>query len=75
MKSVRVMSLKLETEGVMFNVGSGSASQVGCELEEKEKLWSEEDEVKRRISRDEVSREPPRTIMSADDFVICSESG
>ncbi|KAK3569179.1 hypothetical protein QTP86_026006 [Hemibagrus guttatus] len=36
--SDRVMSLKLEIEGVMLNVVSGYATQVGCELEEKEIL-------------------------------------
>ena len=35
-KSVRVKSLKIEIEGVMFNVVSGSDPQVGCQLEEKE---------------------------------------
>ncbi|XP_026212311.1 CD209 antigen-like [Anabas testudineus] len=35
-----VMSLKLEIEGVMVNVVSGYAPQVGCELEEKERFWS-----------------------------------
>uniref|UniRef100_A0A7N8XCY4 Endonuclease/exonuclease/phosphatase domain-containing protein n=1 Tax=Mastacembelus armatus TaxID=205130 RepID=A0A7N8XCY4_9TELE len=43
--SDRVMSLKLEVEGVMLNVVSGYAPQVGCELEEKEKFWREMDEV------------------------------
>ncbi|KAK3543997.1 hypothetical protein QTP70_032756, partial [Hemibagrus guttatus] len=43
--SDRVMSLKLEIEGVMLNVVSGYAPQVGCELEEKERFWSELDEV------------------------------
>ncbi|KAK3507887.1 hypothetical protein QTP70_002436 [Hemibagrus guttatus] len=41
--SDRVMSLKLEIEGVMLNVVSGYAPQVGCELEEKERFWSELD--------------------------------
>ena len=36
-KRVSVMSLKLETEGVMFNVVSDYAPQVGCEVEEREK--------------------------------------
>ena len=36
--SDRVMSLKIETEAVMFNVVSGYAPQVGCDLEEKEKV-------------------------------------
>ncbi|KAK3570342.1 hypothetical protein QTP86_017287 [Hemibagrus guttatus] len=43
--SDRVMSLKLEIERVMLNVVSGYAPQVGCELEEKERFWSELDEV------------------------------
>ncbi|KAK3574229.1 hypothetical protein QTP86_004302 [Hemibagrus guttatus] len=46
--SDRVMSLKLEFEGVM-NVVSGYAPQVGCELEEKERFWSELDEVMESI--------------------------
>ncbi|KAK3513022.1 hypothetical protein QTP70_000183 [Hemibagrus guttatus] len=40
--SDRVMSLKLEIEGVMLNVVSGYAPQVGCELEEKKRFWSAE---------------------------------
>ena len=48
-KSVRVMSLKLETEGVMFNVVTDYAPQVGCEIEKKEKLWGEVDEVMQSI--------------------------
>ncbi|KAK3508458.1 hypothetical protein QTP70_030248, partial [Hemibagrus guttatus] len=47
--SDRVMSLKLEIEGVMLNVVSGYTPQVGCELEEKERFWSELDEVKESI--------------------------
>ncbi|KAK3567122.1 hypothetical protein QTP86_010083 [Hemibagrus guttatus] len=47
--SDRVMSLKLEIEGVMLNVVSGCAPQVGCELEEKERFWSELDEVMESI--------------------------
>ncbi|KAK3561297.1 hypothetical protein QTP86_030709 [Hemibagrus guttatus] len=46
--SDRVMSLKLEIEGVMLNVVS-RAPQVGCELEEKERFWSELDEVMESI--------------------------
>ena len=34
-KSIRVMSLKIEIEGMMFNVVSGDALKVGCELEEE----------------------------------------
>ncbi|KAK3514502.1 hypothetical protein QTP70_018662, partial [Hemibagrus guttatus] len=47
--SDRVMSLKFEIEGVMLNVVSGYAPQVGCELEEKERFWSELDEVMESI--------------------------
>ncbi|KAK3566969.1 hypothetical protein QTP86_007812 [Hemibagrus guttatus] len=39
------MRLKLEIEGVMLNVVSGYAPQGGCELEGKERFWSELDEV------------------------------
>ena len=58
--SDRVMSLKLEIEGVIFNVVSGYAPQVGCELEEKEKFWSELDEVMQSIPRGE------RVVIGAD---------
>ena len=36
-RSVGVMNLKLEIKGVMFNVVSGYATQLGCQFEEKEK--------------------------------------
>ncbi|KAK3550569.1 hypothetical protein QTP70_000050 [Hemibagrus guttatus] len=58
--SDRVMSLKLEIEGVMLNVVSGSAPQVGCELEEKERFWSELDEVIESIPTGE------RVVIGAD---------
>ncbi|KAK3528390.1 hypothetical protein QTP86_034256, partial [Hemibagrus guttatus] len=54
--SDRVMSLKLEFEGVMLNVVSGYAPQVGCELEEKERFWSELDEVMESILMDMLVR-------------------
>lgn len=38
--STRMMSLKLEIEGVMVNAVSGYAPQVGCELEEKKEVWT-----------------------------------
>ncbi|KAK3525961.1 hypothetical protein QTP70_011398 [Hemibagrus guttatus] len=56
----RVMSLKLEIEGVMLNVVSGYAPQVGCELEEKERFWSELDEVMENIPTGE------RVVIGAD---------
>ncbi|KAK3525823.1 hypothetical protein QTP70_010325 [Hemibagrus guttatus] len=58
--SDRVMSLKLEFEGVMLNVVSGYAPQVGCELEEKERFWSELDEVMESIPTGE------RVVIGAD---------
>ncbi|KAK3520129.1 hypothetical protein QTP70_014637, partial [Hemibagrus guttatus] len=58
--SDRVMSLKLGIEGVMLNVVSGYAPQVGCELEEKERFWSELDEVMKSIPMGE------RVVIGAD---------
>ncbi|KAK3553764.1 hypothetical protein QTP70_009178 [Hemibagrus guttatus] len=58
--SDRVMSLKLEFEGVMLNVVNGYAPQVGCELEEKERFWSELDEVMESIPTGE------RVVIGAD---------
>ncbi|KAK3551510.1 hypothetical protein QTP70_017369 [Hemibagrus guttatus] len=58
--SDRVMSLKLEIEGVMLKVVSGYAPQVGCELEKKERFWSELDEVMESISTGE------RVVIGAD---------
>ncbi|KAK3526075.1 hypothetical protein QTP70_014653, partial [Hemibagrus guttatus] len=58
--SDRVMSLKLEIEGVMLNVVSGYAPQVGCELEEKERFWCELDEVMESIPMGE------RVVIGAD---------
>ncbi|KAK3575645.1 hypothetical protein QTP86_031602, partial [Hemibagrus guttatus] len=54
------MSLKLEIEGVMLNVVSGYAPKVGCELEEKERFWSELDEVMESIPTGE------RVVIGAD---------
>ncbi|KAF7706368.1 hypothetical protein HF521_019622, partial [Silurus meridionalis] len=51
--SDRVMNMKLEVEGVMINVISAYASQVGCEMEEKEKYSSELDEVVDGVPRKE----------------------
>ncbi|KAI5102778.1 hypothetical protein C0J45_8130 [Silurus meridionalis] len=43
--SDRVMIVKVKVEGMMINVISAHAPQVGCEMEEKERFWSELDEV------------------------------
>ncbi|KAK3515270.1 hypothetical protein QTP70_013450 [Hemibagrus guttatus] len=58
--SDRLMSLKLEIEGVMLNVVSGYAPQVCCELDEKERFWSELDEVIESIPMGE------RVVIGAD---------
>ncbi|XP_063859148.1 craniofacial development protein 2-like [Scylla paramamosain] len=50
--SDRVMSLKMEIEGIQINVISAYAPQVGCELDEKE-FWSEVEEVIQDIPREE----------------------
>ncbi|KAI5100649.1 hypothetical protein C0J45_9635 [Silurus meridionalis] len=51
--SDRVMNVKMEVEGVMINVISVYAPQVGCEIEEKERFWSELDEVVDDVPRKE----------------------
>ncbi|KAF7710092.1 hypothetical protein HF521_008964 [Silurus meridionalis] len=51
--SDRVINVKLEVEGVMINVISAYAPQVGCEMEEKERFWSELDEVVDVVPRNE----------------------
>ncbi|KAF7694969.1 hypothetical protein HF521_006692, partial [Silurus meridionalis] len=49
--SDRVMTLKLEVEGVMINVISAYAPKVGYEMEEKEIFWRELDEVVEGVPR------------------------
>ncbi|KAI5617286.1 hypothetical protein C0J50_23231 [Silurus asotus] len=58
--SDRVMIVKLEFEGVMINVISAYAPQVGCEMEKKETFWSELDEVVEGVPRNE------RLVIGAD---------
>lgn len=58
--SDRLMSLKLEIEGVVFNVVSGYAPQVGCETAEKEAFWNDVYEVMQSIPRGE------RVVIGAD---------
>ncbi|KAI5628036.1 hypothetical protein C0J50_8274 [Silurus asotus] len=45
------MNMKLKVEGVMINVISANAPQVGCEMEEKETFWSKLDEVVEGVPR------------------------
>lgn len=47
------MSLKLEMKGVMVNVVSVYAPQVGCQVEEKEEFWSKLDDIVERFPRTE----------------------
>ncbi len=51
--SDRVMSLKLEIDGILRNVISAYAPQVGCEMEEKVEFWSELKDNIQSIPRDE----------------------
>ncbi|KAJ8375265.1 hypothetical protein SKAU_G00058450 [Synaphobranchus kaupii] len=58
--SDRVIALKLVREGVMVNVISAYAPQVGCEIEEKEEFWSVLDEVVESVPARE------RVVIGAD---------
>ncbi|KAI5092204.1 hypothetical protein C0J45_17835 [Silurus meridionalis] len=58
--SDRVMIVKVEVEGMMINVISAYAPQVGCEMEEKERFWSELDDVVDGVPRKE------RLVIGAD---------
>lgn len=58
--SGRILTVKLAIEGVLLNVINAYAPQVGCELEGKEELWSELEEVVRSIPTAE------RIVMGAD---------
>ncbi|KAI5614476.1 hypothetical protein C0J50_9063 [Silurus asotus] len=51
--SDRVLIVKVEVEGKMINVISAYAPQVGCEMVEKERFWSELDEVVDGVPRNE----------------------
>ena len=58
--SDRLMTVKLEIDGVMLNVTSAYAPQAGCEMEEKEDFWSELDEEIERVPGGE------RVVIGAD---------
>ena len=53
-KSDMMMSVKMEIEGVMMNVISAYAPQVGCELEEKEDFWNDLDEMVESAHKEEI---------------------
>ena len=56
----RMMYMKLEIEGVMMTVISAYASQVGCMRKEKDKFWTDLDEVVESIPKEE------RLVIGAD---------
>ena len=58
--SDRVISVKMELDGVIMNVISAYAPQAGCEMEEKEAFWEEIDELMESIPRSE------RVVIGAD---------
>ena len=59
-KSDRMMSVKMEIEGVMVNVISTYAPQVGYELEEKKDFWNDLDEMVESVHKGE------RMLIEAD---------
>ena len=58
--SERIICLKMELDGVMLNVISAYAPQVGCIREEKETFWMDLDETVEKIPRNE------RIVVGAD---------
>ena len=58
--SDRMMYMKLDIEGVMMTVISAYAPQVGCLTEEKDKFWTDLDEVVESIPKEE------RVVIGAD---------
>ena len=56
----RIICLKMELDGVMLNVISAYAPQVGCVREEKEIFWLDLDETVEKIPRNE------RIVVGAD---------
>ncbi|KAI5106050.1 hypothetical protein C0J45_3747 [Silurus meridionalis] len=58
--SDRVMNMKLGVKGVMINVISDYVPQVGCEMEEKVRFWSELDGVVDGVPKNE------RLVIGAD---------
>ena len=58
--SDRAMGMKLEIGGMILNVLSAYAPQVGCELEEKERFWRDMDELLEGVPIEE------RVLLGAD---------
>ena len=55
----KIMCLKMELDGVMLNVISAHAPQVGCIREEKEALWLDLDETVETIPKKKCSGSRP----------------
>ena len=51
--SDRLISMKLEVDGILINIVSVYTLQVGCDKEEKEAFWADLEEVVGKILRDE----------------------
>ena len=51
--SDRLISMKLEADGILINIVSAYAPQVGCGEEEKEAFWADLEEIVGKIPRDE----------------------
>lgn len=56
----RIMYLKMEVEGSMFNIISAYAPQAGCSAEEKEAFWQDLDVTVKKIPGEE------RVVVGAD---------
>ena len=50
----RIICLKMELDGLMLNVISAYALQVGCICEEKETFWLDLDETVEKIPRNQI---------------------
>ncbi|XP_063598262.1 craniofacial development protein 2-like [Penaeus indicus] len=58
--SDRLMTMKLEVNGILINIVCAYAPQVGCDEEEKEAFWADMDETVEKIPRCE------RLVIGAD---------
>ena len=59
-ESDKVMSMKLEIEGVGIDIVSAYAPQVGCDMEENDEFWERVEEGLERLPKEE------RAIVEAD---------
>ena len=63
--SDRLISMKLEADGILINIVSAYAPQVGCDEEEKEAFWANLEEVLGKI--------PRRPVIGADLYAHVGE--